>query len=282
MTRITRSALDTRLADALGPIAAGAPLPTNTLAIPRSWVRSSARSKAGRVAVASFVVATAAAVTMVGIGWLERAGDVRIGGPSEDIALPFERLFTDPLVMGTPAVAGVDVDDAVGPVVGIARGRVDGSAFRMVAYRGTEGNCIWFEWGPSGSQACGQVPNHRPPLERTFELTMTSAPNDSHPGSVMGLVSPVATRVWVEDVNGQRASARVFDLAPADIEAHAYLVFLPAALEMRWLVAVDPRGVMVGRLDISSPPSEPETDGPLPTPEPSPSGTDQAPMMSPP
>jgi len=281
MTRNPRSALDTRLTDALGPIAADAPLPANTLAIPRRWVRGSTPLKPRRIAGAGLVVATAAALTMIGIGWLERAGDVRIGGPGEDVALPFERLFTDPLVMRTPAIAGVDVDDAVGPVVGVARGRVDGSAFRLVAYRGTKGNCIWFEWMSSSSQGCGQMPNHRPLLERTFEMTTTATP-DWRPGYVMGLVSPVAARVWVEDVKGERASAHVFDLTPADIEVDAYVVFLPAELDMRWLVAVDQQGAVVGRLDISSPAHEPEGDGPLPTPEPRPPSTDQAPMMSPP
>lgn len=142
MTKITRPPIDALLTAALRGVAIAAPMPDDVLRVPDRSVRNP-RSVSGLVRVP--FVGLAIAVAAIGtIAVLSIFGPVDRGpsigsddGSITDVAVAIEGFDVGP----TPGeVSGGE--PAVGPVVDVARGRVDARAFHYTVYRGTPPNDV--------------------------------------------------------------------------------------------------------------------------------------------
>lgn len=255
MTRLTDAALETRLRAALGSIAREAPLPADTLQVPRSWIQGEpGMGRAGRVVL---VAAAAVVVTLAVLALLSQLEPPRIGDDG-DAALPVEWIDTEPTVLAVPEIVGIEA----GPnaeVVQLAVGRAGGQAFRLAAWGGSDGSCLWFSWAGSSGSGCGPLPQDTPSAGGALGLYGGKWGGETA-GHLVGLAAPGAAAVHAEAVDGRRATARLFELAAARIDAQAFVVFLPAGFTAREVVATDAGGAPIGSLDLAGLPEAPPPD----------------------
>lgn len=269
MTPKTRS-LNALLSDAMRPTGEAAPMPDGLLKVPNSWVRgrglSAAPAFAAAVVVMVAVIATVAVLTVfTGVLPDPRLGP---GDDPEGAGVPIEHLDVEPrpggVREGEPA--------AIGPVVEVVRGRVDGRGFTVTVYRGAAPNvvCLRFELRPDYSHSCGSLPGESPAGGQSFGLA-TSFSDSLATHEVAGVVANEAAAVWIETSDGGRWGVELIDLAPADINARLFIAFLRGGVDPQAFVAADVAGNEIDRIDLPSAP--PDTSGPPPTPGSSPSGS---------
>lgn len=250
MTRLTDAALETRLRAALGPIAREAPLPTDALRVPRSWIRGEpGLGRAGRMVL---VAAAAVVVTLAVLALLGQLEPPRVGDDG-DAALPVEWIDTEPTVLSVPEMVGIQAGPSA-EVVQLAVGRADGQLFRLAAWGGSDGTCLWFSWSGSSGSGCGPLPQDSPIAGGALGQVSGNWGGETA-GHLDGLAAPRAAAVHVEAVDGRRATARLFKLSTARIDAHAFVVFLPAGFTAREVVATDADGTPIGSLDLGEPPN---------------------------
>ncbi len=263
MTRRSSADFDTALGDALRPMAAAAPLPAGLLEVSDRWVRRDRRgSEPGResdgprplavaVVIGSAVVVALLATAILG-GILQAP---RVGDPDEVVSLPLRALDLEPTVIRTPSLIGMTANDATGPVVQLAHGNAAGSQFRLVAYRSAQGYCVGFAWRGGSAEGCGALPEDDAVGGAAFGLALSRL-EPGVPGYLAGLVASDAAAVHAESARGGHAEALVFGLDEADIDARAFLVFLPVGFDADSVVALDAQGAQVGRLfvDPGAPP----------------------------
>ncbi len=255
MTRLTDAALETRLRAALGPIAREAPLPADTVRVPRSWIRGEPGTvRAGR---AMLVAATAVVVTMAVLALLGQLEPPRVGDDG-DAALPVEWIDTEPTMLAVPAIVGIQAGPSV-EVVQLAVGRANGQAFRLAAGDGSDGTCLWVSWVGPAEGGCGPLPQDSPVAGGALGLSSGRWGGETA-GHLVGLAAPGVAAVHAEAVDGRRATARLFELSAARIDAKAFVVFLPAGFRAREVVATDADGAPIGSLDLEGPPEAPPPD----------------------
>jgi hypothetical protein len=250
MSRVPRHSLDDRLTRALAPLADSAPMPPRLLDVPDASVRGGRGTWAADHPVLAVAGVAAAAVVVVLLGLLGPLLQApRVGDEGRDVSLPMERLDLAPLTIANPAIAGVPAEAATGDVVQVARGRAALLAFRLVAYRSAEGNCLWFEWAGQSSSGCASLPEQDPMGDGVIGMTLYEL-NPATDGYIYGLVAPDARRLEVRARDGSRAEARLLDLAPAGIAAQAYLVFLPVGFEAARIDVGAADGTRLTELDL--------------------------------
>ncbi len=252
MTRLTDAALETRLRAALGPIAREAPLPADALRVPLAWIRGEPVS--GRVGRVAFVAAAAVVVTLTVLALLGQLAPPRVGDDG-DAALPVEWIDTEPTVLRVPGIVGIQA----GPnaeVVQLAVGRADGQTFRLAAWGGSDGTCLWFSWAGSSGSGCGPLPQEGPIAGGALGQVSGNWSGETA-GHLDGLAAPGAAAVHVEAVDGRRATAHLLELSAARIDARAFVVFLPAGFTAREVVATNADGAPIGSLDLAGPPEAP-------------------------
>ncbi|MEJ7803358.1 MAG: hypothetical protein WKH68_08310 [Candidatus Limnocylindria bacterium] len=233
MTRITPSSLDLMLADALRADATAAPMPDTMLRVPDRWVRGRRSVRPTVQAIAVGGVAIAAMVVTLAV--LNVVGALGERGPSigsedaPDIGVPIESLDVEPRPGQVPEMG----EPAIGPVVEVARGRVEGRAFRYTVYRGARPSdvCIQFEWLPSAGGACGPMPGAGGSYRMFGVGSSSHASTVTH--EVLGLVDPTVSEVWVETDAGGKAQAQLVPLSSADIDALLFFAFLPGGVDSR-------------------------------------------------
>lgn len=265
MTRITPSSLDLMLTDALRANATAAPMPETMLKVPDRWVRGRRSVQptvqaitVGGVAIAAVVV-TLAVLNVVGaLG--ERGPSIGFENAPVDIGVPIENLDLEPRPGQVPEMG----EPAIGPVIEVARGRVDARAFRFTVYRGARPSdvCIQLEWLPGGGGACGPMPGEGP-IGGTFGVGSSSHGSPvAH--EVSGLVDPTVAEVWIETDAGGKAQAQLVPLSSADIDALLFFAFLPGGVDSSAWIALDAAGNEIDRFE--TPPRPPDVPGSVPTP----------------
>lgn len=212
---------------------------------------------AGVVALA--VVVTVSVLTVVGaLG--ERGPSLGSDDAQADVGIPIEGLEVDPRPTDIPDLAV----PASGPVVDVARGRVEGVPFRFIVYRAAPPNdvCIYLELLPTSGGGCGSLPGEGPTGGAFGNGSMSHGSAVTH--EVVGLVAPIAAEVWIETNGGGQAEARLIPLDAAGIDAQLFIAFLPGGVDSSSWVALDAGGNVIGRL--ATPPGPAEASGPPPTP----------------
>lgn len=265
MRPITSTSLDRILTDALRADATAAPMPETMLKVPDRWVRGRRSVRptvqaitVGGVAIAAVVV-TLAVLNVVGaLG--ERGPSIGSEDALVDIGVPIESLDVEP---GPGQVTEMG-EPAIGPVIEVARGRVDGRAFRYTVYRGARPSdvCIQFEWLPTGGAACGRMPGEGP-MGGTFGVGSSSHGSPvAH--EVSGLVDPTVAEVWIETDAGGKAQAQLVPLSSADVDALLFFAFLPGGMDSIAWIALDAAGNEIDRFE--TPLGPPAIPGSVPTP----------------
>lgn len=266
MTRITHRSLDRMLSDALRADAAAAPMPEALLRVPDRWVRgrrgpsSSSRALAVGGVVTLAVVATLAVLTVLGaLG--ERGPSIGSGDVPADVGVPIQALDVEPRPGQVPEMG----EPATGPVVEVARGRADGSAFVYTVYRGAWPSdvCIQFEWAPSGGGACGAMPGEGPTGGAFGVGSMSHGSTVVH--EVFGLVAPNVAEVWIQTDASGVARTQLVPVSGADVDALLFFGFLPGGVDSSVWIALDAAGNEIDRFE--TPPGPPWQPGPVPTPD---------------
>jgi hypothetical protein len=273
MSRMSTSALERRLTDALRGDADRAPMPERLLQVPDAWVRPR-QVISGQLAAAG-VVALAAAImvaVLVGIGVLGQ-GNQSVGTDdvAADAGVQIEALDVAPRPGEFPELGGAP---AIGPIVEVARGRVAGTAFRFTAYHAdssipTERGivCSVFHWLPDEDVGCGAMPGEPGTIGEVFGMGAHTHPYGSlavH--GYYGLVALEVAEVWIETEAGTRARARLVPLDGADIDAQLFMAFLPGGLDSSAWVALDAAGTEIGRIPTPPGPSDDPGANPQPAP----------------
>lgn len=263
MTSKKTRSLDAMLSEGLRHQAATAPMPDGLLDVPNRWVcgRPSMSASRGLAAAAVVVVAAFGTIAVLTL-FAGMQPEPRLGSEdaSRGAALPIEGFDVEP----RPGVVGEEEAAAIGPVVDIARGRVDGRGFTVTVYRGAAPNdiCLRFEWRPDYSHSCGSLPGESPAGSQSFGLA-TSVSDSLAAHEVSGVVATEVAAVWIETNDGGRFRAELIDLAPADIGARLFVAFLPGGVDPQAYVAADAAGNEIDRFDLLARP--PDAASPYPT-----------------
>jgi len=171
-----------------------------------------------------------------------------------DGALPIEDLDLEPRpgeMAPRPAPVGVPPPQALSPAVDVARGRVAGQAFRVTAYVLADEVCtdVTFQGG-GGAGACGGLPGGM--LGPTFG-TLGWGGGSRRSVEVSGIVAAGVAKVQVETQRGPPARALLLSLAPLDLPARMFLVFLPEGSEPIAVVAFAADGSVLDRFELGTP-----------------------------
>jgi len=178
--------------------------------------------------------------------------------PPPDAGVPIAEFDTEP----RPAQEQ-NIGQATGPIIEVARGEVDSDAFSFVVHRSAAGACTFLNRESSGSGGCGPLPGDGLREFGPFGIMTTTGGSDL-PAEVTGLVSGDVASVRVEMEDGTSAQARLVDLAPAEMDAQAFIAFLPPHASATAVLALDLAGNEVARVPLAGGPVGP--DGVQPTP----------------
>jgi hypothetical protein len=273
MTRITQSALDRSLTDALRGDISHAPMPASLLQVPDAWVRGrrSLRSPGSAAAVGG-VVTLAAATTLAVLAFVAAFSDRPPVGSEDqpaDAGIPIATLDLEPLVVPVPEGG----EPAIGPVIEVARVRAGQSGFNYTVYRAEESIetelglvCLFVTSPGSEGGGCGAMPGEEGTIGEVFGAgSDTHAYGSSRVHGYSGFVALNVAEVWIETNTGGRAQARLIPLDAADIDAQLFIAYLPGGVDSSAWVAFDADGTEIGRIS-TSPPPEDLAESPIPTP----------------
>jgi hypothetical protein len=242
--------LEVSLREALAPIAADAPMPTDVLDVPGGSIRSRAAPATIRPAAAIMVVLAAVLVTIGALSALDALPWQRTGDPVL-ITPDLQSLDVTPRVLPNPELVGFDPGQASGPVVQAATGTAYGSPFRLLAYQ-SGGHCLWFSYRDVlGGGGCSGLPQDDEGGGPDLGMALADR-TPSLPGYVYGLLRPGVDRAWVDGVEGDRVAAEVIPLDLAGIDAQAYLAFFPAEFAPARIVLTDAAGTAIAAYDIEA------------------------------
>jgi len=177
--------------------------------------------------------------------------------PTPDAALPIDELDVE----SRPAEVEPMGQAPTGPVMQIATGEVLGGRFHFVVHQTAGGVCSSLDWENGAGSACGALPGDAP---RSEAFGMMLFGGDGVTQNVTGIVSAEVTDVWIELDSGERARAVVLPLDAADLEANAFMAFVPVAVgELVAVLALDGDGDLIERFEMSP---APPIDAAVPTP----------------
>jgi hypothetical protein len=182
--------------------------------------------------------------------------------PAPDAGIPIEDVDTEPRQVEVDA----HVASATGPTVEVLRGRVQGSAFALSVHATAEGFCSLLSRDSGTSGSCGPLPGEGMPEFGPFGSFGHGGGDADGAVAVSGVVSKDAAAVWVELDGGERARMLLIDLAPAEIDAQAFVGFLDAGAALHAIVALDGLGNEIGRVPLIGGPAGPGDGGAMPTP----------------
>lgn len=165
--------------------------------------------------------------------------------PEPDAGIQITELDTNPRQVHT----GGPADGPTGPAVEIVRGRVD-ELLSVVVQRDAEGVCLAIFRGGNGSTSCGPLPGEAG--MGAFGLVSTGGGEQDPVFEVGGIVDSSVASVVLELDDGRRATALLVPLAPAELDASAFLVYLPDPVPNA-LVAYADDGTELGRLVMTPP-----------------------------
>lgn len=177
-----------------------------------------------------------------------------------DAGVPITEFDTEP----RPAQEQ-NIEQATGPIIEVARGEVDGDAFSFVVHRSAAGACTFLNRESSGNGSCGPLPGEGLPEFGPFGMMATTGGPDV-PAEVIGLVSGHVASVRVEMEDGTSAQARLVDLAPAEMDAQAFIAFLPPHASVTAVLALDLAGTVVARVPLAGGPAGSLPGKPTPAP----------------
>lgn len=185
--------------------------------------------------------------------WVDRLSLVALGAavvgcgllPRPDVGIQIAELDTNPRQIHTGGPAGTPT----GPAVEILRGRVD-ELLSVVVQRDADGVCLAIFRGGNGSTSCGPLPAEAG--MGAFGSVSTGGGEGDPVFEVGGIVDSTVSSVVLELGDGSRASALLVPLAPAEIDASAFLVYLPQRVANH-LVAYADDGTELGRLTMTLP-----------------------------
>ncbi len=170
-------------------------------------------------------------------------------GPA-DAGVPLE----DVLTTGRP-LPGSLAATPTGPHVELLTAEVAGQDMEIAMQRDGPGVCMAVRRPPASSESCGPAPGDEPGL-RVFGMTMVDGPPEADPAApiaVAGLVRAEVDSVAIEFEDGTEAAARLFSLAPANVEGTGFIAYVPSGARQSALVARDADGQELERLEFIAP-----------------------------
>ncbi len=165
--------------------------------------------------------------------------------PEPDAGIQIAELDTNPRQIHTGGPAA----RPTGPAVEIVRGRVD-ELLSVVVQRDADGACLAIFRGGNGSTICGPLAGEAD--MGAFGPVTTGGGERDPVFEVGGIVDSSVSSVVLELDDGSRASALLVPLAPAELDASAFLVYLPEPVPTA-LVAYADDGTELGRLVMTPP-----------------------------
>lgn len=153
------------------------------------------------------------------------------------------------------ALPGALAEEPTGPHVELLTAVVAGQDVEVVMQRDGPSVCMAVRRPPASSVGCGPLPGDEPG-QRAFGLTFvegTSETDPDAPSPVAGLVTAAVDSVIIEMEDGSEAAARLFSLAPANVEGTGFIAYVPSGARQRSLIARDADGTELERLEFSGP-----------------------------
>lgn len=164
------------------------------------------------------------------------------------VAVPIEELDLEPR-----EIRGAIAERPIGPHMVVLEGEVAGDTLMLVAQADGDGMCLASWRGAEGSQGCGPLPD--PARQGHFGITLVGGldPSPGLPREIVGVVSPAVAAVVVQLRDEAPVEARLVPLAPAQIDAQAFIVYVPFDVIPASVTAVDAEGAELGVLSVLSP-----------------------------
>ncbi len=170
--------------------------------------------------------------------------------PAPDAGIAIDDLDTNPRQIETDGPAA----RPDGPAIEILRGRVADDLLSVVVQRAVDGVCMGVFRGSHGGSACGPLPGAGVAGAAPFGPILSGSLGDDDPvAETAGIVGRDVASVVIDVGDGRRARATMVSLAPADVDAQAFFIYLPEPTRGS-VIALAADGSELGRLVIMLPP----------------------------